>query len=152
MENSKDTLSIENVNKQSMCNEVVLVFLPRQIGERKKHTSWEYFLLWQRCDHISIWFETGTARHLSKWWIYCNFSHSEGSGDMSTARVLCSVYLWNLPQYNHRSSVPFSLFTLPEVTWSGRSFKLVKQGVVNVFTWAYLNVGNEGASSSRYGG
>lgn len=142
---------MENVNKQNICNEVVLVFLPRQIREGKKHTSWEYFLSWQRCDHISIWFETGTAQHLSKRWIPCNFSCTDCSGDTSTARVFCYIYPWNMPKYNCRLSVPFSFFTLPAAIWSGFSFKLVKQSILSTFTWAYLNVGNECSSSSWYG-
>lgn len=138
---------MENVNKQTICNKVVLVFLPRQIREGKKRTSWEYFLSWQRCDHISMWFEKGTAQLLSKLWIPCNFRHADSSGHTSTARVFCYIYPWNLPKYHCRLSVLFNLFTLPAATRSGCSFKYVKQGVVSTFNWAYLNVGSEGSSS-----
>jgi len=138
---------MEKVNEQNICNEVVLVFLPRQIREGKKGTSWGYFLPWQRCDHISIWLETGTAQPLSKWGILCNFSRTDSSGDTSTARIFCYIYPWSLPKYNCRFSIYFSLFTLPAATWSGCSFKPVKQGITSTFTWAYLSVGNEGSSS-----
>lgn len=107
---------MENVNKQNICNEVVLVFVPRQIREGKKHTSWEYFLSWQRCDHMSTWFEIGTSTseqtvntlHLHPLLEFRRYQYSKFF-PVFTPR--------NLSRYDHRLFVPISFFILPDLKW-----------------------------------